>query len=163
MAGENIISFDAPEGDFELVMQYLKDMGAMTDRAALRALPRIGREILVRIKRDGPRSAVHRGPAKKPRVRSDRWRAEVVHAIDTLQVSPIRRDKVTNGPYLVVGPSKGDNSPSFYLKFFEYGRAGDAYLGRPFIRPARREVMQDVAAQIMVEECNSEMKGRSGT
>ncbi len=158
MAKDNIVAFDVPEGEIEDVIATLRNMGAMVDAAAATALPKIGREILVRIKRNGPRSAAHRGPAKKPRVRPDRWRSEVVHAIDTVTVSPLRRDLATNSPYIMVGPGRGDNSPSFYLKFFEYGRAGDKYEGRPFIRPARREVMQDVAPKILVDECNQQLR-----
>lgn len=154
MIGENIVSFDVPEGDIEAIIAYLSELPALVDMVAARALPRIGNEVLLRIRRDGPRSAVHRGPAKRPRGRSDRWRSAVVHAIDTIKVSAIRRDKLTNKPYVVVGPGRGDNSPSFYLKFHEYGTAGDAYGGKPFIRPAHREVRQDVAADIFLEETN---------
>ena len=159
----NIIGFEVPEGDIDTVIEYLKQVPTMVETVARKALPRIGREILIRIQRDGPRSAVHRGPAKRPHTKklrrySDAWRSDVVHAIDTIKVSTVKRDKFSNAPYVVVGPGRGDNSPSFYLKFFEYGTAGDKYKGRPFIRPARREVMADIAPAIVVEEMNKQLR-----
>ena len=164
MADSSIINYEVPEGDLEVILDYIRDMGINVNAAASVALPKIGHEVLVRIRRDGPRSAKHRGPAKrphtkKPRKNSDRWRSEVVHAIDTIKVSPIRRDQITGTPYVMVGPGRGDNSPSFYLKFFEYGTVGDDYTGKPFIRPARREVMQNVAPQILTSEINRQLRG----
>ena len=162
MADNNILNFDVPEGDLDAVMEYLSQIPSVMIMVGYAALPKIGREILVRIRRDGPRSAIHRGPAKKPRVRPDKWRSELIHAIDTIRVSPVRRDVATNMPYLVVGPGRGDNTPSFYLKFFEYGRDGYSDDGRPFIRPARNEVMRDIAADIVLEEANRQLRGGGG-
>ena len=160
MADNNIVQFDVPEGDIDAVLEHLKQIPSVMVKVGYAALPKIGREILTRIRRDGPRSAVHRGPAKNPRVRRDAWRSELIHAIDTVRVSPVRRDVASNMPYVVVGPGRGDNTPSFYLKFFEYGREG--FSPRPFIRPARNDVMRGVAADILVEEANRQLRGGGG-
>lgn len=121
------------------------DMGRKVEGDALKEL---GGEALRVARSLGPRSARHRGPGK---TRREKWRSPTVHAIDTIKVSAVRTDK-SGRRYITVGPQKGDNSPTFYLKFLEYGwvssprapagsrRAGRAVSARPFLRPAQAAV-----------------------
>jgi HK97 gp10 family phage protein len=110
------------------------------------------------VRQKGPRSAVHRGPGKSYR---QRWRHPFIHALDTIKVSRLKAAKATGNPYVVVGPGRGDNTPSFYLKFHEYGTKENPG-GHPFIRPAREQVMRTQAAGILqsaIEQYVDKQKG----
>jgi hypothetical protein len=137
MADSNILDFQVPEGDIEAAIEYLKQVPTMVETVARRALPRIGNEILIRIRRDGPRSAHHRGPAKHPRVRPDNWRSDVVHAIDTIKVSTVRLDKTTGSPYVVVGRAAATTVRASTSSFLSTARPAIRTGASPFYaRPA---------------------------
>lgn len=117
------------------------EMGNRVEADALRTL---GGQALSIIRAKGPRSAIHRGPGRS---RREKWRSPTVHAIDTIKVSAVRKDN-QGRRYILVGPQRGDNSPSFYLKFPEYGYylrprgggSGRLMPARPFLRPAQAAV-----------------------
>ena len=125
---------------------------AVERKAVPKALRKLGAITTQEARRRGAKSSKHRPPGKKGQ---DKWRNEVVHAIDTIKPGGVRRD--TGGvQYVNVGPEKGDNSASFYLKFFEYGSIKMA--AKPFLRPARHAVMKEYAVPEMQKAIDEELE-----
>ena len=154
---ENFISFDldAAERDIDAAVARLKAVrNDLVEPVAREVLPKLGDEMLLMIRQSGPRSHRHRGAGKN---NNQKWRSEFTHAIDTIKRGAIHRDKATGQLQVIVGPGRGDNSPSFYLKFFEYGSANMA--PKPFLRPARRMIMDQRAVPMTVAAINKRLKG----
>lgn len=119
----------------------------LLEPVAREVLPKLGDQLAADIRASGPRSARKRLPGKR-----DKWRDPSLHAVDTIRRGAVQRDKDSGDLYVMVGPKRGDNSPSFYLKFLEYGTI---YIqAAPFIRPARRVLMQTRAAPAVLAALN---------
>jgi HK97 gp10 family phage protein len=157
----DVISMDVPYDEIDSVIESIREIGSadMVLRVGKKALPRIGAETLALVRKYGPRSAAHKGPAKKGRYggrpKDAAWRDPTLHAIDKIKVSAVKVGE-DGKPYVLVGPSRGDNSSIFYLKFLEYGTKD--MKAQPFLRPARSEIMRNRAVQITVEELNKLIK-----
>ena len=138
------IRIDA-EGLADMEARLRKASVELGQKVEADALKDLAAEALHIVRRLGPRSTRHRGPGQRGR---DKWRSPMVHAIDTIRVGSVQKAS-DGGRYIAVGPQRGDNSPSFYLKFLEYGwtssprapagthRTGAQVTARPFLRPAQ--------------------------
>ncbi len=132
------------EGMEEIRAQLRQTTVELAQKVEGDALKALANDALQIARRLGPRAMRHRGPSRRGR---DRWRSPLLHAIDTIRIGPVRRDR-HGVRSITVGPQRGDNSPSFYLKFVEYGYtapSGRLVSAHPFLRPAQRAATSDDA------------------
>ena len=160
MSEHGKISFNGDELDqaFENVIDYLQNFDSeVIEKATRIALPKAGDEVARIARGGGPRSRRHRKPGKRGQ---QSWRNQTMHAIDTIRRSGIRKEKETGRLYVQVGPQRGDNTPSFYLKFHEYGWLW--HPGRPFMRPAAMTSRSYVEAEVRAAVNKMIAKGIGG-
>ena len=155
MSREHMIDLDLVEAEagLDALIGYLKDFGAeVIEPVAREVLPKLGAEVARTGRGLGPRSAKHRGPGRR---HSQKWRSEITHAVDTIRPSRVYREEETGRLVVDVGPRKGDNAPTFYLKFHEFGWLENA--PRPFMGPARRVVMDRMAENMVRAAINKRL------
>jgi HK97 gp10 family phage protein len=75
--------------------------------------------------------------ANQKNLRSSKDKA---HMVDNIAISGIK--KGSGRKYILVGPSKGDNSEFFYAKFLEWGTSKMS--AKPFMEPALRDSKDEI-------------------
>ena len=119
-----------------------RKIGSASERIERKGLKAAGTIIQEEMRARAPRSITPRQPA--PGTQS--WRTGQ-HAGDNIKLSNIIRKEGLKT--VIIGIQRGDNSKYFYLKFFEFGRAGRA--PRPWCAPAF-EAKKYEAIHILAEE-----------
>lgn len=144
---------DIQEAGIEAAISGLEATKKSVEAVSDEVLPQLGEELRSLAVPNAPRSTVRRKPNKDG---FPTWRRGEKHAADTIVVSPVQRDEL-GIKFVQVGPTPGDNSPSFYLKFFEFGSV-NINPARPFIQPAMDEVeshMADTVAEALNRRLNT--------
>lgn len=125
--------------ELEGMDELIKQINAIGERVATRAENKALREgakvLQEETSRRAPRSSASRSPSGR-----QKWRTGQ-HAADNIGVSNVRTDK-DGTKYVLVGITKGDNSPYFYLKFHEWGTTKMS--ARPFMGPAIEEKRSEI-------------------
>lgn len=146
------MSVDLIPPDFDALMRQLNELDDRLRKTTLaRALTAGGEVVAAAIGRVAPRSAVPRGPGTG---KTQGWRTGR-HAADEVQRS---KPQVTEfEASMRVGWDAGDNSPHFYMKYFEFGTSTRP--ASPFMEFALEQSVDEAGAVIAAEVERELMRG----
>lgn len=121
------------QGMSELLSKF-HTLGLKTNAVQNKALREGAKVLKERISERAPRSSSPKKPSK-----SEPWRTGL-HAADHIGISNVLSNDGMKS--ILVGLTKGDNSPYFYLKFAEWGTSKQK--ATPFMGPAAAESKAEV-------------------